>query len=742
MKQLLLAFFLFPTLLSAAEPMPSGVLSGFIRDKSNGESLPYANIFLKEEKIGGTSNLQGYYVIPKMPPGRHTVRVSLLGYKAVLFTLESDGVTAVVKNVDLEPQAIQAGEVVISAEQIQQQQTTQTGRILMKAKDLESLPSIGEADVFRALQTMPGVKAISDISSGLYVRGGSSDQNLILLDGTVVYNPSHLFGFFSTFNNDAIKDAELIKGGLPAEYGGRLSSVLNVTNIDGNRNEFHGKGSVSLISSRLTGEGPLGNGSWFLSGRRTYFDVFMRAAGLDKGKDPLPLYYFYDANGKINQDFGQDDKVSLVTYFGQDNLTFNPDKSLGIAMWWGNQTVATKWTHVFSPTVFSNFIATYSHYKAHTEFDFGGVKYIEENGVTDYSLKGDLNFYVTNEHLLKTGIWWSQYNISYSERFGGGDSYSFLERPAQISFYLQDEWSPSPVLTLNGGVRGEYQDASRSVRLGPRLATRYHLTEDISLKLAGGVYYQFLNSVPIGGDNGFNPFEVWVPINRKMNPSRSMDVVAGVELQPMEGQTLSVEGYYKSYKDVLYWIGQATRTTDVNELFYTGTGRAFGTEFFLQHRFGRLTGSIGYSLSWTYLQFPDDKEYMPKYDRRHDVSVTANYALDEKWKFGLIYSYATGQAYTLGVGRYVVRTPERQYDVILPGDIYNRRLEPYYRLDFSVTKKMTMFGLKGNWYVQIFNLTSHRNVWFKQFDTKKNPTEVTNVRLLPIIPTFGCDFEF
>ena len=737
---LLLSSFLF-----AADPMPSGVLSGFIRDKSNGESLPYANIFLKEEKIGSTSNVQGYFVIPRVPAGKHSVQVSLLGYKTVTFTMESDGVTSVVRNIDLEQQAIQAGEVVISAEKIEQQRTTQTGRIVMKAKDLESLPSIGEADVFRALQTMPGVKAISEISSGLYVRGGSSDQNLILLDGTVVYNPSHLFGFFSTFNNDAIKDAELIKGGFPAEYGGRLSSVLNVTNIDGNRNEFHGKGSVSLISSRLTAEGPVGNGSWFLSGRRTYFDVFMRAAGLDKGKDPLPLYYFYDANGKLNQDFGQDDKVSIVTYLGSDDLTFNPVKSLGIAMWWGNQTVATKWTHVFSPTVFSNFIATYSHYMAHTEFDFGGVKFTEENAVTDYSLKGDLTFYVTNEHLVKTGIWWSQYRVTYLEKMGSTDSYSFLERPAQISLYAQDEWTATPVFTLNAGVRGEYQDASRSVRFGPRLAGRYHLTEDFSLKLAGGVYYQFLNSIPIGGDNGFNPFEVWVPINQKMVPSRSMDVVAGVEILPMEGQTLTVETYYKKYNDVLYWIGQATRTTDVNELFYTGNGRAFGTEFFLQQRFGRLTGSIGYSLAWTYLQFPEinhGNDYMPKYDRRHDVSLVANYALDEKWKFGLIYSYATGQAYTLGVGRHEMKMPERQYDLILPGAIYNHRLEPYYRLDLSVTKKTTIFGLKGSWYVQIFNLTSHRNVWFKQFNTDKNPTEVTNVRLLPIIPTFGCDFEF
>jgi hypothetical protein len=745
MKLIIAIAILYASILNAGEPVVSGALSGFVRDKSNGELLPYANIVLKEEKLGGSSNLQGYFVIPSIPAGRHTVQISLLGYRSISFSLEADGITPVVRNVQLEPEAIQAGEVVISADKVEQRSTTQTGRIVMKARDLEALPSIGEADIFRALQTMPGVKAISEISSGLYVRGGSSDQNLILLDGTVVYNPSHLFGFFSTFNNDAIKDAEMMKGGFPAEYGGRLSSVLNVTNIDGNRNLFTGKGSISLISSRLTGEGPLGNGSWFVSARRTYFDVFMRAAKLDKGKDPLPLYYFYDANVKINQDFGQDDKVSIVSYFGQDDLNFNQDNSFSIGMQWGNETVAAKWTHLFSPTLFSNFIATYSHYKATTAFDFGGMKFNEENGVTDYSLRGDVNFYATNDHLVKAGVWWSQYRVPYIEQMGEGDRYEFLERPAQLSLYLQDEWTVSPLMNVNAGVRGEYQDASRSVMIGPRLAVRYHLTENISAKLAGGFYYQFLNSVPIGGDLGFNPFEVWVPINKKMKPSQSKDIVAGLELQPMEGQSLTLESYYKNYKDVLYWIGQATRTTNIDELFYVGTGRAFGVEMFLQHRFGRLTGSVGYALSWTYLKFAEvnqGNEYMPKYDRRHDLSVLANYELDEKWKFGLIYSYATGQAYTLAVGRYVDRVPERQFEMTLPGPIYNQRLEPYYRLDLSVTKKMTLFGLKGSWYIQIFNVTNHRNVWFKEFNTEKNPTEVANVRLLPVIPTFGFDFEF
>ena len=332
----------------------------------------------------------------------------------------------------------------------------------MQAKDIASLPTIGEADVFRALQLMPGVKATSEISSGLNVRGGSTDQNLILLDGTVVYNPSHLFGFFSTFNNDAVKDIDLMKGGFPAEYGGRLSSVLNVTNIDGDRVNTHGKASISLLSTRVTGEGPLGNGSWFLSGRRTYFDQFVSLAGLDKGDNAIPLYYFYDANLKINQDISTDDKVSFVGYLGQDDLKFElGDNELSLNMRWGNRTGASKWTHVFSQTLFSNFTASSIRYVSQTSFDFGGFGFTQSNTTNDFSLRGDVDLFWTNDHLLKIGGWWSQYRVTYTSSASDVDAYEFLERPAQVSFYVQDEWRMSERWTMQVGGRFEYQDLLR-----------------------------------------------------------------------------------------------------------------------------------------------------------------------------------------------------------------------------------------------------------------------------------------
>jgi hypothetical protein len=719
----------------------AAVINGFVRDKSNGESLPSANVVAKELKIGTTTNAEGYFVLTGLPKGVITVRVSFLGYKTKTFQVNTADTAITTRSVQLESDTIQAEEVVVTGDR----NPGQTGRIVLNALDISSMPSVGESDVFRSLQMMPGVKAISEISSGLFVRGGSADQNLILLDGTVVYNPSHLFGFFSTFNTDAIKDVELMKGGYPAEYGGRLSSVLNVTNIDGDRIKTRGKASVSLISARLTGEGPLGSGSWFFSGRRTYLDQFVEAAKLDAGKDAFPLYYFYDMNGKLNQDIGESDKVSVVGYFGKDKLNFKIGQGESLDMWWGNTTVSGKWTHVISPTVFSNFNLTYSKYSAYITQDLGSIRFDQENSIDDLSLKGDINFYPTNDHLMKLGFWSSQYKITYLEQLGWENKYEFITRPKQIALYAQDEWNASPLLKLQTGVRAEHQTLTHSTTVGPRFSARYFLSENFALKFATGIYYQYLNAIPIGESSGFSPFDIWVPLNDKMNPSRSIDYVLGIETEPIEKHSLKLDGYYKTYSNVLFWIGEPTNTNNIDELFYEGTGRAFGAELFLQRQFGTLTGSIGYTLAWTYRTFPelnDGKEFMPKFDRRHDLSVVGNYELGNNWKLGTIFTYSTGQSFTAGVARAGVRTTIGEAEIIMPVTLYNYRLPPYHRLDIVITKKTTFFGLKGSWYIQIYNIYSRKNVWYREFDADKNPTEVTDITLLPMIPTFGIDFEF
>ncbi|HLP18397.1 MAG TPA: TonB-dependent receptor [Bacteroidota bacterium] len=721
-------------------------LSGFVRDKQTGESLPFANILMKGTTLGASTNIDGYYAVPKVAPGRYQLKVTLVGYRDQLVDIEMKAGVNLVKNIMLVSTAIEVQEVVVSAEKDAEKKSTQTGRIVMNAQELQSIPSVGESDVFRALQIMPGVKSVSEISSGLFVRGGSADQNLILLDGTVVYNPSHLFGFFSTFNSDAVKDIDLMKGGYPAEYGGRLSSVLNVTNKDGDRNTTKGKASISLISSRVTGEGPVGNGSWFLSARRTYFDQLVSAAKLDTGKDALPLYYFYDANGKINQDFGHDDKISVIAYLGKDNMDFKlGDGEINLNMDWGNTTGAFKWIHIFNPKFFSNFTVSYSAYDAGMHANFGGLKVNQENGVRDLSVKGDMDFYPANDHLVKLGFWWSQYRLTFNQNFGDNQTYKYKETPALFSLYAQDDWSVNERMNVQAGVRLEYQDLTKKVTAGPRISARYALDENTSLKAAAGVYYQYLNAVPVGDVNGFSPFDVWVPVNEKMNPGRSVDLILGVEAHPFDEYQLTVETYYKEYKDILNWIGEPTTEQAVEKLFYNGKGSAYGVETFLQKRLGDFTGSIGYTLAWTKRTFAElnhGKAFYPKFDRRHDLTATGSYRIGTDWTISSTFTYGTGQAYTMGTARYIVRTPDSEFTHVLPGEIYNQRLEPYHRLDIGVTKQASFFGLRGSWYVQIYNVYNHRNIWFKEFDTKKNPTEITDVRLLPILPTFGIDLSF
>lgn len=742
MKRFFFVLFISSTLVFSQQ---KATLSGFVRDKANKESLPYASVTVKELKIGSATNIEGYYAIPNIPDGEYTVVVSLLGYQSYTFKIVTTEKKRIVQDILLTDQAVQVSEVLIEAEMEEEKRSTQTGRITMQAKDIAQLPTIGEADVFRALQMMPGVKATSEISSGLNIRGGSTDQNLILLDGTVVYNPSHLFGFFSTFNNDAIKDIDLMKGGFPAEYGGRLSSVLNVTNIDGDRVSTHGKASISLLSTRLTGEGPIGNGSWFLSGRRTYFDQFVAAFGLDTGKNAIPLYFFYDANAKLNQDFGENDKVSFVGYFGDDDLNYKiGNNELELNMLWGNRTGALKWTHVFSQTLFSNITASYSRYKAKIGADFGGTDISQENSVQDYSIRADVDFFASNDHLVKLGVWWSQYDVQFLQR-GDGEPYVFRERPAQISFYGEDDWTINERWKTQFGLRVEYQDLTKHITLGPRFNIRYNIDEYSSLKFATGIYYQFLNAVPAGSDNGFSPFDIWIPLNEKMDPSRSIDVVLGYDTKYFEDYKISLETYYKTYKDVLLFKREITQTLDVSELFNVGSGRSFGFEVFLQKQAGQLTGMIGYTLAWTYRTFPElnkGKEFMPKFDRRNDLTFAGNYQFNELWKISSVLTFATGQSYTPAAGIYQETTTGSPNTVIVPGPLYSKRLLPYHRLDLSLHKKITLFDVDGSWYFQVFNVYNYRNIWFKNFDFTKNPVDVTDVKLLPIIPSVGVEFKF
>ncbi|MEK7818852.1 MAG: TonB-dependent receptor [Bacteroidota bacterium] len=715
-------------------------ISGYTKDKKDGEVLPFVNVSIVGLNIGASTNSYGYFAIPKIPIGKHQIKFSIIGYANKI--IQVDLLKDEKLNVLLSAEDLKLDEVVISADIAERKITTQSSRIVIQIKDLQKLPVVGELDVFRLLQMMPGVKSSSEISSGLYVRGGSPDQNLILLDGTVVYNPSHLFGFFSTFNSDAVKDIELIKGGLPAEFGGRLSAVLNVTNKDGNRNETNGKVSLGMISSRFTIEGPIKWGSWFLSWRRTYLDQIISLANLDEGEFPVPLYYFYDGNGKINFDISENDKLSISGYLGKDNLNFKIGEGTNLNLWWGNSTSSLKWTHIFSPIMFSNFILTQSNFNTSLKGGAVGSEFLFQNYIKDISFKGDFDFYATNEHLVKIGFWWSNYDFKVYREFSGNIFYDLNFTPTHLSLYLQDDWIYSAFWSFRAGLRAEYNSATKNFDFNPRFSVRRNISDQFAIKFSTGIYHQYMQLV---GSEGFSFFDMWVPIDEKMKPANAIDYVFSFETNPIDDIEFNLELYYKKYSNTLEFKNQRERTFEINKLFYYGNGSAYGFEIFTQKKLGEITGFVGYTLAWTKRKFDEinfGNEFYPKYDRRHDISVALNYNFSEDLTFGMIFSYASGQTFTVGNGRYSLSTLERRFENILATERYNRRLEPYHRLDIGFTKQKTFFGYKGSWYVQIYNLYNHRNVWFKDYDTSENPVKITDVRLIPILPTIGMEFKF
>ncbi|MFI5202451.1 MAG: carboxypeptidase-like regulatory domain-containing protein, partial [Candidatus Kapaibacterium sp.] len=422
----------------------SAVISGFVKDSASGETIIGATVRVRALHIGAITNKSGFFSL-QVPGGEpFAIEVSSLGYRTVTQRMklrpnEERSLTFL-----LAEQSVNTGEVTIESSEEREREEPQVSRVTLTPQQMVNLPKMGQEDVFRILQFLPGVQTASEISSGLYVRGGSPDENLILLDGSVLYNPSHFFGFFSTFNPDAIKDVEFIKGGFPAEYGGRLSSVLNVTDIEGDRNATHGKVDLGLISSSGMLETPIGTGALVLAGRRSYIDLLFNTLGLTQRLN-IPDYYFYDANAKLTQNPSPDDKIILSGYQGSDNLNFAPSTSgENIALAWANRTGSGAWTHFFGSTLFSNIILSSSNYSS----DFTGGPTAQPftwvNGITDYTAKASLDAFPSDRHTIKTGLQATNYHTYLTIQTGNNPpNANFDFKPNYGAAYVQDEWKPA-----------------------------------------------------------------------------------------------------------------------------------------------------------------------------------------------------------------------------------------------------------------------------------------------------------
>ena len=740
-------------------PQRTSTLSGFVRDSSDGERLPNAavSIAVENRELGALSNAEGYYAIPDIPAGTWVVTASYIGYTTHRDTLALTAGQALRWDIELERQALEMGEVVVEAEAtaVESEVNQRPSVVALQVTDVQQMAAMAEPDLLRSLQLLPGVQAASDFSSGLYVRGGGPDQTGILLDQMRLYNPSHAFGFFSTFNPDAIKDVTFYKGAYPAQYGGSLSAVLDVQNRDGNRRNFSTSGGVSLISSRLMSEGPLGQGSWMVAGRRTYIDPVLRA--MRRSTDELDGlgYWFYDVNAKVNTQLSPNDNLMLSAYGGNDHLDISVSdnstegdstNTLSFGNNWGNEALTGRWTHVFSPVLFGRMIALYSQYQSDITLNLFGTPIAVRNRVRDVSIKGDLDYFAAANHTLRTGIGLTLFRFDYGVRFDQYENNQVV-KPYLLSAYVQDNWQVTPLTEARLGLRGTYYEEGGHLSLNPRFSLSRVLQEGWRVKLAGGSYRQYLQLV---SSEGFSGGDLWLPLDETVEPGRSYQAVSGLEWEPSNSYRFSVETYYTDLANLVVLDeeqGENDEQETSEDVFKTGgTGYATGVELFAEKRRGRLSGWLGYTFGWTRRTFPDidgGRTFPPKYDRRHDVSLTATYRL-ARWTWTANFVYGTGQAFTPAAARYTLRNPasDRPVDRLLAAQRNTARLLPYHRLDIGMRRTFGLFGADVDFYVQIFNAYNRRNEWFVQYDPEDPTEQPLVVKMLPIVPTFGFDFRF
>lgn len=767
-------------------------ISGVVKDATNGETLIGANVFnAKNKQQGVAANEYGFYSIT-LPAGEYNLQVSFIGYlnKEVQVSLQKD----LVQNIDLEPVGI-IGEAVEVTSQRKDENVkgNNMGRIEVPIEKIKAIPALmGEVDVMRSLQLLPGVRSGGEVNAGFYVRGGGPDQNLILLDEAVVYNTGHLFGFFSVFNADAIKHVTLHKGTMPAEYGGRLSSVLDIQMKEGNNKSYEAEGGIGLISSRLSVQGPVqkGKGSFLVSGRRTYIDVLLQP--FIKGtKFEGNGYYFYDLNLKTNYAFSDKDRLFLSGYFGRDVFNFKSPDGFGLRMPWGNATTTLRWNHVFNPKLFMNLTAIYNDYNFGVSTNFQEFKSKIYSGVRDYNAKLDFDYFPNVRHTAKAGLNYTYHTFipySINAQIGEVDIQSdkYNKKYAhEIATYIQDDYTVTDKLKIGAGLRysvfvqtgpsnkpiydpvtnlptdtvfyGSNDVLSTYNGLEPRLNVAYTLNSSSSLK--AGITYanQYIHLVTNSGST--LPTDLWVPSTQRVKPQRGMQYSAGFFKNFADNKyETSIETYYKQLNNQIEYGEDyfPELNTEIENGFVFGKGKSYGVELFLKKRTGRLNGWIGYTLSRTDRTFPDingGKTFPAKYDRTHDLSVVLAYELSKRWSIASTFVYSTGSTVTLPNSYYIING--WLYYEYMARNSY--RMQPYHRLDFSATCKLgkenSTKKLKSELVFSVYNAYSRLNPFFiypdiniptatqNQQSTGNIDVKLKQVSIFPIIPTVTWNFK-
>lgn len=788
-KILALALFSAFHVFSADDTIEKYTISGYLKDASNGEDLIGASIYVKETQKGAASNAYGFYSIT-LPKGNYTLLISYLGYKSILTQIElSQNIT---KNYNLEDESIKAEEVLVTEKRKDENvKSVQMSMNRMTIEQMKKIPALfGEVDVIKNIQQLPGVQSVGEGSSAFFVRGGSSDQNLILLDEAPVYNASHLAGIFSVFNGDAIKSADIYKGGIPAQFGGRLSSVVDIRTRDGNMKKLSGSASIGLLSSKATIEGPIlkDKSSFIISARRTYFDLFLKASSDPSLKNTQ--LYFYDINAKINYILGPKDRLFVAGYFGKDIL-----KTGVFGLDWGNATATLRWNHVFNNKLFSNTTGIFS------DFNYGigltsGVQAFEwRANIQEISLKQDFSYYMNTNNEIKFGLQLTNRAFQPGSITPKSSNSIFkesrmpLNNAVEYAFYASNDQKIGARWQLQYGLRfttfqnnattvydyasgkptakADIIDTTKFDYFGvsktytgfePRFGAKFELDEKSSLKASYNHTIQFMHQL----SNSASPLPItmWIPSTKYIAPQSSDQVALGYFRNFLDDQIeFSAESYYKwfnnsiDYKDNAELLLNQTVETEV----LRGNGYSYGTEFSVKKAAGKFNWSAAYTWSITKLKIPginEGKEYFAPWDRRHNFNVNLSYDINERWSVSSAWTYGTGRPVTLPAGKYYYE----QTSVLVFAERNGERMPDFHRLDLSVnlkSKKKPGRKWDSNWNFSIYNVYNRKNPYTVStqnitINDPNNPGQQipTNSKqivmqwLFPILPSVAYTFNF
>ena len=766
-------------------------VSGHVRDGASGEDLVGATVRLTGTTTGTVTNVYGFYSLT-VPRGEVRLQISYIGYE--MLTIKRELAADETLTIELNQVSEQLAEVVITGEAananvINNEMSVAT----LEPETIKQVPALlGEADVIRSLQLLPGITSVADGASGFNVRGGAADQNLILLDEGIIYNSAHLLGLYSVVNPDAVKDVKIYKGGIPARYGGRLSSVLDIRQREGNLRKFNGEAGIGLVSARALVEGPIvkDKGSYMIAGRRSYGDAFLRLAGNNS------VVYFYDLNVKTNYALNEKNRLFLSGYFGRDKFELGSIFSNS----WGNTTGTLRWNHVFSDKLFANFSAIYSNYDYSVNQLTPGAEFNRASNVITYNAKGDFSYFIDNNNLIEFGAdnKWYEFRpgritpiegsnvltTSLDEKFGqelgvyasyerklgkltlnGGLRYSRFLRQGEQTIAVYANGSPivyNPVIgryeageVIGSKAYEAHNNISNFPNLEPRFSATYVLNERSSVKASYHRIFQYLHLV--SNSNSPTPLDVWAPSGPFIQPQRGDQVALGYFRNFADNAyEASLEGYYKSTDNLLDYVdGADLLTTNALETeVLSGIGRAYGLELYVKKNRGRLTGWISYTLARTERQVAgvdandpginNGRWYVANYDKPHDLSVTAIYALNDRWSLSSNFIYATGVPTTYPVGRY-------EYAGLVIPQFESRnqeRLPNYHRLDISATLK----GKKGHrkrggheWVFGLYNVYNRANatsIYFAEDEDNPGQSKAFKSYLFGITPSITYNFTF